>query len=325
MRPLLWDNHVCLPLDEDRSFLWDELERHRLAGTSVVGVNIGYGNRTWDQHLSMAERFKNWIRNNKDRYRLATSVEDLKSAAQEPQLSIFFDVEGGSLLEGDPNRVRILKELGVGWMCLTYNTSNSLVGGCLPGAIDDGLTNKGRDVLRAMTEQGIIACCSHTGHRSALDIIEFCDHPVIFSHSNCASVYGHWRNIPDALIIACAEKGGVIGLNGVGPFLGSGAANSEILLDHLDHVVQLVGPEHASIALDYVYDGEEMANAVLSDPSLFADDLKADGAFSFVPPEDIPTIASGMRKRGYSVEAIDNILGRNLLRVADSVWRGGAV
>jgi len=86
---------------------------------------------------------------------------------------------------------------------------------------------------------------------------------VIFSHSNPSAVYPHVRNIPDDLLVACARSGGVVNLNGVGLFLGPGADgrgdnSTETLLRHIDYVVQLTGPQHVGLDLDYVFDVAEL-------------------------------------------------------------------
>jgi microsomal dipeptidase-like Zn-dependent dipeptidase len=50
--------------------------------------------------------------------------------------------------------------------------------------------------------------------------------PVIFSHANAAGVWQHERNIKDDQIDSCAATGGVIGVNGIGVFLGANGAST---------------------------------------------------------------------------------------------------
>src|SRR5256885_10292089 len=50
-------------------------------------------------------------------------------------------------------------------------------------------------------------CCTHVGHRTAREAMEYARNPVIFSHSNPSAVYPHVRNIPDDLMRMCARKG----------------------------------------------------------------------------------------------------------------------
>ena len=318
---VVWDNHVCLPLDPGKSGSFGDLARHRASGFTTVGVNIGFADAPWSELEDFAARFSEWARENSDWCRLVRSTKDIKECADKGILGAFLDVEGASFVAGDLSRVRRLYALGVRWMCLAYNTSNDLVGGCHPNAVDGGLTKAGREAILEMNRCGMIVCCTHTGRRSALDIIDFNEKPSIFSHSNCNEVYAHWRNIDDDLVINCAAKGGVICVNGVGPFLGRGAACEETLIRHLDHVVDLVGIDHVGIGLDYVYDQSELTDVLQSNPSLFGDDLLADGAFSFLPPERLENIGALLRARGYAEEDMSKVLGENLFRVADANWK----
>ena len=78
--------------------------------------------------------------------------------------------------------------------------------------------------------------------------------PVVFSHSNPASVWQHQRNITDEQIKACAAKGGVIGLNGLAIFVGDNDTSSEAMLRHLFRLIDLAGPAHVGLGFDYTPD-----------------------------------------------------------------------
>lgn len=322
MNSIILDNHVCLPFHRDREFVFECLNLHRQAGFTVISINIGCGDMSWDSHIGFAEKLRNWIEQRPEQYHLIQSRKELieKENSGDQRLGIFFDVEGGSLLNGDSSRLSTLYNLGVRWMCLTYNKSNDLVGGCLPGPADGGLTPIGREVVEEMDRLGIIVCCSHTGHRSAMELIAHTRNPAIFSHSNSAAVYPHWRNIDDTLAKMCADKGGVICLNGVGPFIGSGRSDLAGFLIHLDYLIDLVGPSHVGIGLDYVYDTQELEDCVQENPSLFGDSLQGAERFTFVPPTALPEIQAHLIQRGLNREEVHCILGGNLVRVASEVW-----
>src|SRR3982074_1552041 len=98
--------------------------------------------------------------------------------------------------------VSLYYDLGVRWMLFAYNLNNALAGGCQDN--DGGLTDFGRQVLREMERVGMVVCASHIGERRAMEILETASKPVIFSHSNPRSVWGHARNIGNDAIRACA-------------------------------------------------------------------------------------------------------------------------
>jgi membrane dipeptidase len=175
-----------------------------------------------------------------------------------------------------------------------------------------------------MERVGLQVCVSHTGHRTVREVFDIATRPVIFSHSNCAALHAHPRNIPDELIRACAATGGVVGINGVGIFLGRNDISSATYARHVDHVVQLVGPEHVSIALDYVFDTQELEAHVQQMRATFPPGLGYELGARFVPPEQLEEIVSTLQGWGYGEEPLKALLGGNLLRLARTVWKADA-
>lgn len=315
----VWDNHTCMPLRLDDEFL-PQLRRARESGFDVVGVNVGYGHMNADAHLKQIAFFRRWIRQHPDELTLVGSVDDIKQAKLEGKLGIFFDIEGANALDERLELVGLYYDLGVRWMLLVYNAENPVGGGC-QDAEDRGLTDFGRAVVREMERVGMLVCCSHVGRRTALDVLDFAESPVIFSHSNPRSVVDHPRNIDDELIRKCAATGGVIGINGVGLFLGNNDVSPENLVRHIDHVVQTVGPEHVGLGLDYVYDAREIEQYVREHPEQFPAHLGYSGAVKFAPPETLEGLVEALFRKGYRTEHVRAILGGNFLRLARQVWK----
>lgn len=314
---LVWDNHSCMPLRADDEFL-PQLERCRQAGLTVVTLNVGFDATTLEQDIRVLAHFRQWLRRHSDRYLLVEKAAHVHEAKRSGRLGVLFDIEGTVALGDQLSMIELYYDLGVRWMLMAYNRNNSVAGGCLDQ--DQGLTVFGRTVLDEMARVGMVPCCSHTGWRSAREVISYVDGPVIFSHSNAHAVYPHPRNIPDELIKACAATGGVIGVNGIGLFLGDNDSRTETWFSHLDHMVQLVGPDHVGLGLDYVFDMSEIDAFHKSRPDLFP----ATGhspTFQSVEPERIPFLAQAMLDHGYSNESIMKILGGNYLRLATAVWK----
>ena len=317
---LVWDNHACMPLrPDDHSFL-PQLERLSIVGINVVSLNIGFGTQTKAEHLAMLESFHRWLGSRPDDYRVVYTVEDVDLARREGKLAVLFDVEGMALLDdGDLETVSRLRAGGVGWMLVAYNRNNAAGGGCMDD--DAGLTGHGRRVLAEMARVGIIACCSHTGYRTAREVMDWADGPVVFSHSNARAVHDHPRNIPDELIDGCAATGGVVGVNGIGAFLGEGEDYPSLLLRHIDYMVQRVGPDHVGLSLDYCFDRQELVNYLKTMPDTFPRMQDIEAAVRMAPPEVLPGLVDGMLNLGYREDAIGDILGGNWRRVAQTVWK----
>lgn len=317
---LVWDNHACMPLrPDDHSFL-PELERIRAGGVDVISLNAGFGPQGPDAHLAMLDSFAEWLTARPADYLIVRSAADAEAARATGRLGVLFDVEGMvPLNDGRIDLVARFREKGVGWMLVAYNRTNDAGGGCAEDE-DPGLSAYGRAVLAEMGRVGMIPCCSHTGHRTAMEVLEHAGGPVIFSHSNPSALYGHYRNIPDSLILACAETGGAIGINGLGAFLGNNDASPRRVAEHIDHVAQLVGARHVAFGLDYVFDREELATFLAQMRETFPDDESFRQPIEMLHPARIVEVVALLIERGYAREDLAMILGGNWLRVAREVW-----
>ncbi|HSL31109.1 MAG TPA: membrane dipeptidase [Anaerolineales bacterium] len=311
---LVWDTHACFPLKPNADL--SELKRYRDSGVDFVSLNIGMDMDPLENILQVLAGYRSFIRSHPDEYALALTVNDILDAKQSGKLAIAFDLEGSEMLLGNINLVSLFYDLGVRQMLLAYNKDNRASGGCVEGNI--GLTDFGKDVVREMNRVGMVVDASHMGYRATMEVFELSANPVIFSHSNPRALRDHVRNITDEQIRACARTGGVVGINGIGDFLGG--TRSEKVVEHIEYVMDLVGPEHVGLGLDYVVDKQELIDYVTGHPDIFPPD-KIKDVLSFVEPEQIPEITMLLYQKSYNEQVISGILGGNFMRVAKAVWK----
>ncbi len=316
---LVWDNHACLPLRDVEEYL-PQLARYRAAGVDAVTVNIGDSVVPLDRMVRTAASIRHFVKANPGDYVLGTTPAALREAKASGRLAVCMDVEGVFALGPQVTLVEFLYDLGVRWMLMVYNRRNLAGSGCHDPE-DEGLTDIGRAILAEMDRVGMVKCCSHTGYRTAREILDSTDCPVIFSHSNPRALRDHPRNIPDDLIRACAATGGVVGINGVGLFLGTGPPTAEVIVRNLDYIAQLVGAPHAALGLDYMFKSSELDEPGRGGPDIWPREWGYGRGTGFAPPEVIPEVRAGLERLGYPEPAIRGILGENLLRVADIVWK----
>lgn len=313
-RVVVWDNHGCMPVarPSDTSFL-PRLQRYRDAGIDAVTLNIGFGDHGIEDHFRTLASMRRWLLDRPEHYLLIHDASDVALASRTDRLAVAFDIEGANAIGDQISLLESYRALGVRWMLLAYNRNNRVGGGCQDK--DMGLTPFGHDVVREMERLDMLVCLSHTGHITARDVLAMARNPVIFSHSNPSAVRPHPRNIPDELIRACAESGGLIGISGVGAFLGDNDSRSETYARHIDHVVQLVGPNHVAIALDHVFDVDELNAGLASMLHLFPPELGYRLPVAMVAPEQLPEVVAILQSWGYAEEDLARILGGNLLRL----------
>jgi membrane dipeptidase len=317
---LVWDDHSgFMPWAEADL---GQLRRWIDCGVSYLSVNVGFDAFDWQQTVRNLATFRAWFERHADDFTLIETAGDILAAKAAGKLAIGFDIEGMRPLDGDLAMIPLYYRLGVRQMLFAYNLNNEAGGGCHDR--DEGLTAFGRAAIAEMNRVGMLVDCSHCSLRTSLEAIEASSAPVIFSHSNPRAVHAHGRNITDEQIKACARTGGVVGINGIGLFLGDRSATAQTMARHIAYAAELVGAQHVGIGLDYDWDRSwGTADAPFTVDMRFwpagtgYDDL--DG-FEHAPPERLRELPEVLLSHGLSADEIKGVLGGNFLRVAQQVW-----
>ena len=206
-------------------------------------------------------------------------------------------------------------ERGVVAIGLAWWTSSRYAGG---NGTELGLTDLGRDMVRAIDEQGVVHDLSHLSQRATDELLEATDRPVIASHSNCRALLGDQKNpswqrhLADDTIKEIGRRGGVIGLNLVRNFidwfegvtpetLGRPAIDKAIA--HVERICELTG-SRAHVGLGSDLDGGITAN-----------DLPE----GINQPADYEKLAEALAARGWSDDDLDGFRRDNWIRFFGSV------
>ncbi len=315
---IVWDAHACLPLRPGQDL--SALSRHHAAGVTFVSINVGMDFNPVGQVVRVIAGYRDWLARHPDRFLLAQGVDDVTRAKREGKLAVAFDLEGSVMLDDDLAMLRLYRDLGVRQIHLAYNRNNSIAGGCHDA--DRGLTPLGREVVSEINALGILMDCSHASRQTSLDIMAVSTRPVVFPHANVKALKDHPRNLDDTQLAACAATDGVVGLSGIGVFLGDNDIRTETLMRHVDYLAERIGPRHIGFGLDYVFEpdhsdlppGEDSEKWWPSTHGYNFDSLK------IVPPEQLPEIAEALLARGFSEPEIAGMLGGNFLRAAAATW-----
>lgn len=321
-RAVVADNHVCLPHRADPNW-FARLDAHRRAGIHFASLNIGDAEVPLETQIRMAAFFRAQVRAAPDHYLWAENVADVHAAKASGRMAIALDVEGGWAMQGDVALADIYARLGVRWLAIAFNRANPFGGG-IHDAEDAGLTPAGGDLLDALADAGIVACCAHTGARTARDAAAHQarrGRPLIASHANADALDPHPRNLSNALIRDIAATGGYIGLNGISIFLGRADDLVARLADHADHIAQLVGPGHVALGLDYVYDQAELEALLQASRGIWPEGQGYDPGLRYVAPGELVRLVAILLERGWREDDLIALLGGNFLGVAEAVWR----
>jgi membrane dipeptidase len=316
MTSLLWDQHTCLPLQLDAEI--GQLTRYQRRGGAFVSVNAGYSPHTLSDTLALLAHYRAAAQAN-PLLELVAEIDDVAAIVAADQIAVVFDLEDSGPLDGDLDNLSTLADLGVRTLLPTYNHANQAGSGCLD-TDDFGLTPWGRSLVSEMNSVGIVPDGSHCSTRAGLDMCETSSGPVIYSHSCMRALWDHPRNITDDQARACAGIGGVIGITGVGIFLGPNTPTLEAMTRHLEYAVELVGIDHVGISTDFSFDHADFNDELTRNPHLFDDSYTRWGPIQWMPPETFLTIGQHLGQRGWSSNNIEAILGGNFYRVAQQAW-----
>jgi membrane dipeptidase len=316
-----WDAHICLAQHPQADF--SPLDQLHSAGVNYVSIAVGADMNAVQQVMSVIAGYRATIAANPARYRLVSSVDEVIQAAADDVLAIGFDLEGAMPLMEQPEMAAVYARLGVRQMHFAYNRNNSVADGCHDTA--RGLTLLGRRVLEAVNDAGIIVDCAHTGRLCSLEIMAASSKPVVFSHANPFGLLPHGRNVTDEQIQACAATGGVVCISGLSWFIGSDQPTAADVARHVAYVADLVGVAHVGIGLDICISEQDLDDRPPGDfdrtywwPETAG--YRAGRAPAYTPPNVWKSLPLELRKLGMAPSEIEQVLGRNMLRVARSTW-----
>ena len=263
--------------------------------------------------------------------RVIRSAADLDATLAAEQLGLVLHLEGCAPLRGRLDLLHELHALGVRSVGLTWNSRNEVADGV--GVTDPhGLTPFGRDVVRELGRLGLVIDVSHLAEPGFWEVLELAEGPVVASHSNAGAVHHHVRNITDDQARAIAATGGVVGLCFFPLFIGR-PATLDRLLDHAEHLAELVGPGHLAVGPDYAegvidaFVADMAGDAVYGGGDLGCDQGGGETAAAPALPgwavypeglrrvETLPVFTAALLARGFSEAEVAAILGGNALRV----------
>ena len=275
---------------------------------------------------------------------MAYSAADIQRIAAAGRIAALVAVEGGHTIENSLAVLRMYRALGARYLTLTHSDNTDWADSATEEPEHGGLTEFGEDVIREMNRLGMLVDISHVSAETMADVLRVTRAPIIASHSGARAVNAHARNVPDQILRALPENGGVVMVNFYSGFVvpeaadivrdmfdvsrelrGTAASEAEYeeawerwktehpvppgtvahVVDHIDHIVKLAGIDHAGLGSDY--DGVSLVPRGLEDVSSF------------------PAITAELLARGYSEADVRKVLGGNLLRVmagAEEVARG---
>lgn len=317
------------------ALLWDRGIADAVAsGITAVNLTLAAADDDWAAMEKAAAWADRQLAARPDAFLRVLTAADLRTAKDSGRLGLIYGTESLAMIGDDVARLDAVHARGVRIAQLTYNLAGSLGTGCLAPE-DRGLTELGRAAIARMERLGITVDLAHASPRTVDAALATATRPVAFSHTGCAAVNPHPRNISDAALRACADRGGVAGIYFM-PFLrAAGQPTSDDVIRHLEHAIAVAGEDHVGIGTDGGISTVVVDDRFRDDFRKFVRDRKAKGiaapgedenVYMFVPtlntPRKLEALAEQLSARGHGDSRIEKILGGNFARVFGDTWRG---
>lgn len=280
-----------------------------IGGIFIIWVDPPYDNKPKERALDIIGHMASEIMENQDIIKIIYNHKDFNLAIDENKLAVLIGMEGLDAIGERVDLLNTLYLLGLRHASLTWNEENLLATG-VDGNPERGLTSLGIDAVNLMEHLGIIVDVSHANEKSFWDIYENTNKPFIASHSNCKSLCDVPRNITDAQLKAIAERNGLVGLNAFGQFIHKDESKQDLehLVNHLDHMVEIMGIDHVGFGFDFFdYLNSDTVGSFAEGDSY--------GTIGFEDVSKTKNLLDLLSKRGYSKDDIEKISYKNFYRI----------
>jgi membrane dipeptidase len=261
--------------------------------------------------LAMAAILFRIARRSGGKFKVCRSGKEIRSCIASDVLAAVMHLEGAEPIDADFNSLDVLYEAGLRSIGPVWSRPNIFGHGVpfrFPSTPDTGpgLTELGKNLVRTCNERRIALDLSHLNEQGFWDVARLSNAPLIATHSNAHSVCPHARNLTDPQLAAVRDSGGIVGINFATCFLRpDGQVESrtglDVLLRHLDHLIQHVGIERIGFGSDF--DGAKVPEAI--------GDVSGLGS-----------LRDALTSRGFSDDVMSKLCQENWIDVLERTWGG---
>jgi membrane dipeptidase len=291
-------------------------------GTATITSNAGW---KWSDVIhDLGIRYSDMA--HQDMLFLATTIDDVVTAREKGKIALVSVLESATPVENELDRVDVLYGFGVRSMGITYSQGN-MCGTGQAEPYDGGLTRFGRQVVRRMNQLGMTIDTSHCSDKTCLDVIEASKKPTVLSHCGAKTLWDSPRMKSDAVLKACAQAGGVIGVEAsphTAITYNHPRHTIESLMEHFEYIANICGIDHVAFGPDTLFGDHVGIHKIYFRRS---PDQKrpnhpevewVEGAEN--PAEVMPNVVRWLVAHGYSDEDIVKVAGANVVRVLKDTW-----
>jgi membrane dipeptidase len=261
--------------------------------------------------LGQATSFHRAVRENADRVVAVRTRSDLDRVTSGERIGLMLALEGVEPFGYELWGVDLFWELGLRIAGLTWNRRNPFADGT---ADEGGLSRLGRSLLPVLAERQVVLDLAHASPLLFDECLAAYEGPVCVTHAGCREVNDHPRNLTDAQLRALADRDGIFGLMLHPIAVDPERPTIERAIDHLEHAIDLVGPDRVCLGADWTKRLQELMPRPLPPDALMPPGLAVGATLEgLAGPEEYPALAEALRAHGWEADQLDGVLSGNLL------------
>jgi len=244
------------------------------------------------------------------RLKVVRTTEELQSALEEDRLAAIIHFEGAEAIEPNLDSLSGFYTEGLRSIGIVWSRPNIFGYGVdlrVQGTPDQGpgLTQSGKDLVKACNQLGILIDLSHLNEKGFWDVEKISLSPLVATHSCVHALSPSPRNLTDKQLNAIKASGGVVGINFSVRFLrrdGKEIPETPLceLVRHFQYVAERIGVDHVAIGSDF--DGTTI--------------LKEIGDVT-----GLPKLMKALQNSGFDEESLTKISLKNWVRVLSATWK----
>jgi len=291
---------------------------------------------------------QNLVTTHDEYFQLAKTAQEVRDIVAAGKYAVLIGMENAYPLGETIEDVPLWAERGVRYMGIThfghnqFGDSSNLNFTRDDGPRWNGLSPLGKDLVRAMNDNGIMVDLSHAGKETMMQAADLSSTPIIASHSGVKAVADTARNVDDEQLLKLKEVGGVAQMVALGSYVKLPTAEQQAARDALDaefgdrnswdqekrdaymarrgEITDMAPEANISDFADHIDHAVKVAGI---DHVGIASDFDGGGGIEgWKDASQTANLTAELVKRGYSEEDIAKIWGGNLLRVMEAVERG---
>lgn len=241
--------------------------------------------------------------------KVVRTADEIGQCIRDAVFAALMHIEGAEAIDPEFYALEAFHRAGLRSLGLVWSRPN-LYGHGVPfkfGMSPDtgpGLTDAGKDLVRACNQLQIMIDLSHLNERGFWDVAEITDAPLVATHSNAHAVAPATRNLTDRQLDAIRDSDGMVGVNFAVSFLRPDGGRDldtplSAIVRHVQYLAERIGIDRVGFGSDF--DGAGIPQDV------------GDAA-------GLPRLVEALRDAGFDDTDLRKITHQNWIRVLRATW-----